>query len=132
MPPVATPVFAANWKMHHGPKAAQAFVADFKRRVRPSFDRTLIFFPPAVSLTAFAEAARDRPDLQLGVQDVHPEDQGAFTGAVSAPMAKEAGARYALVGHSERRRIFGDTDDDVAAKLRAALRHGLPPVLCVG
>lgn len=132
MSAVPKPVFAANWKMHHGPTAARAFVAEFRRRMLPASDRTLIFFPPAVSLTAFAQEAEGRPDLRLGVQDIHPEDGGAFTGAISALMAKDAGAGFGLVGHSERRRLFGDTDRDVAAKLKAALRHGLSPVLCVG
>lgn len=132
MGPVPTPVFAANWKMHHGPSATREFVAAFARRVVQRPDCTLLFFPPAISIPAFVEAASARSDLLVGVQDVHPEDAGAFTGAISAPMAKDAGARFALAGHSERRRIFGDTDDVVAAKLRAALRHGLVPVLCVG
>lgn len=126
------PVFAANWKMHHGPTATREFVTAFKARVTPRPDRTIVFFPPAVSLEAFRQAAADRPDLVLGTQDVHPEDEGACTGAVSAPMAKDAGARFALVGHSERRQLFGDTDAIVAGKLRAVLRHGLVAVLCVG
>jgi triosephosphate isomerase len=128
----AIPIFAANWKMHHGPVATRAFVAAFVERFPARADRTLVFFPPAISVTAFVEAARGRPDLRVGVQDVHPEDAGAYTGAISAPMAREAGAAYALVGHSERRRHFGDTDEIVAAKLRAAVRNGLTAVLCVG
>jgi triosephosphate isomerase len=127
-----TPVFAANWKMHHGPSATREFVAAFARRVPRTPGRTLIFFPPAISIPAFVEAAGDRADLGVGVQDVHAEDAGAFTGAISAPMAKDAGARYALAGHSERRRLFGDSDEVVATKVGAALRHGLVPVLCVG
>ena len=132
MSAVPKPVFAANWKMHHGPSATREFVAAFARRVPGRSDRTLLFFPPAISIPAFGEAAGDRADLRVGVQDVHAEDAGAFTGAISAPMAKDAGAGFALAGHSERRRIFGDTDEIVAAKLQAALRHELVPVLCVG
>lgn len=129
---LAKPVFAANWKMHHGPTATRRFVAGFKARVAARPDRSILFFPPAVSLEAFRQAAADRPDLRLGIQDVHYEDEGAFTGAVSAPMAKDGGAQFVIVGHSERRQLFGDTDVTVARKLKAALRHGLGPLLCVG
>jgi triosephosphate isomerase len=90
------------------------------------------FFPPAVSLEAAAEAVRGRPDIVVGVQDIYWEPKGAFTGAVSAPLAAQAGARVALVGHSERRHVFGESDADTARKLGAALAHGLAPVLCVG
>jgi triosephosphate isomerase len=70
--------------------------------------------------------------VRVGVQNIHWEDQGAFTGEVSAPMAAEAGATFALIGHSERRHVFGETDEEVALKVGAACRHGLVPVVCVG
>src|SRR5207249_6370116 len=93
---------------------------------------TVWFFPPAVSLEAAAEAVREREDLLVGVQDIHWEAKGAFTGAVSAPLAAQAGAKAALVGHSERRQLFGETDDDTRRKTAAALAAGLVPLLCVG
>jgi len=85
-----------------------------------------------VSLEAVARDTRDRPEILVGAQNVHWEDQGAFTGELSVPMAREAGARAALVGHSERRHVFGETDEETGRKVRALLRHQLKPVLCVG
>ena len=126
------PVLAANWKMNHGPTQARAFVAAFTARWTPRDDRTVIFFPPALSLTSVVHALGSRTDLGVGVQNIWTEDKGAFTGENSAPMAKDAGAGYVLVGHSERRHVFGETDDQTAMKCAAAVRSGLTPILCVG
>lgn len=126
------PVLAANWKMNHGPTQARAFVAAFTARWTPHADRTLIFFPSALSVTSVVHALGNRTDLGVGVQNIWTEDKGAFTGESSAPMAKDAGARYALVGHSERRHVFGETDQQTALKCAAAARAGLTPILCVG
>ena len=126
------PVFAANWKMNHGPTAARAFVATFAARWTPREDRSVIFFPPALSLSAVVRALGNRADLAVGVQNIWTEDKGAFTGENSAPMAKDAGARYVLVGHSERRHVFGETDAESGLKCAAAVRSGLTPILCVG
>lgn len=126
------PFFGGNWKMNHGPRSAREFVEAFKEVYPPRDDRTVVFFPPALSVTAFASAAEGRSDLRLGVQDVYWEESGAFTGSISAPMAAEAGATYALAGHSERRHVFGDSDEDVARKVAAIHAAGLVPVLCVG
>src|SRR5437763_417389 len=126
------PVFAANWKMNHGPTEARAFMAAFAARWTPRTDRTVIFFPPAVSLSATAHAIGNRTDLGLGAQNIWTEDKGAFTGETSAPMAKDAGVTYALVGHSERRHVFGETDEQAGKKCEAAARSGLVPLLCVG
>ena len=90
------PLFAANWKMFKGPREAEAFVAAFSRGYPQRGDRRIAFFPPSVSLEAFARAAADRPDLETGIQDVHQEVEGAHTGAVSATMARQAGASWAL------------------------------------
>ncbi len=127
-----TPILAANWKMYHGPTSARTFLERFLVRYGPRVDRTVIFFPPAISITAFLEARGVRSDLEVGVQDVHAEIQGAHTGAVSAAMAAEAGAAWGLAGHSERRREFGDDDGVVASKLGRLLEAGLRPILCVG
>lgn len=126
------PVFAANWKMNLGPTEARAFVAAFTARWTPHTDRTIIFFPPAISLDAVSRALGSRHDLDIGVQNIWTEDKGAFTGETSAPMAKDARATYALVGHSERRHVFGETDEQTAKKCAAAARSGLVPILCVG
>lgn len=124
--------FAANWKMHHGPQAARGFVERFLELVPPREGRDLWIFPPAASLTAVAEAARTRGDLKPGAQNVYWEPKGAFTGEQSIPIIREAGARGALVGHSERRHVFGESDDDTRRKARAILDGGLTPILCVG
>jgi len=126
------PVIAGNWKMNKGPAEARAFFEAFKAAFAPRSDRTVLFFPPAVSLAAAVETTRDRPDLGLGVQNIHWEKSGAFTGEISAPMSKEAGAAFALIGHSERRHIFGETDEDCRRKVAAALDAGLSAILCVG
>jgi len=124
-------VIAGNWKMHLGPRGAVSFFDRLSLDGVPS-DRELIVFPPAVSISAAATATGRDPRVRLGVQNIHWEDSGAFTGEVSAPMAVEAGAEFALVGHSERRHVFGETDAEVAKKVQAARRHGLVPVVCVG
>jgi triosephosphate isomerase (TIM) len=126
------PVLAGNWKMNHGPTDARAYIAAFTARWAPRTDRTIIFFPPAISVTTVVHALGARRDIGVGVQNVWMKDNGAFTGETSAPMAKDAGATYVLVGHSERRHVFGETDAQTAAKCAAAVRHGLIPVLCVG
>ena len=125
-------LFAANWKMHVSPPEAREYFRTFLSRHAPAGDRDVWFFPPAVSVEAAAEAVRHRADIVVGIQDIHWEPKGAFTGAVSAPLAAQAGARAALIGHSERRHVFGETDAETARKVRAALEHGLAPVLCVG
>jgi triosephosphate isomerase len=118
--------------MHHGPTEARAFAETFLARTTPVAGRSLWFFPPAVSLSALSESMRGRPDVTIGAQNVHWESKGAFTGEVSIPMVMEAGARLALVGHSERRHLFGETDDQVARKTRAAVKAGVTPLVCVG
>ncbi len=125
-------LFAANWKMNLGPDEARAYLQTFRARYNRHDGRLAWFFPPAVSLEAAAQAARERSDLLVGIQDIHWEPKGAYTGAVSAPLAVQAGARAALVGHSERRHVFGETDEETKRKVAAALVAGLVPVLCVG
>jgi triosephosphate isomerase len=125
------PVIAGNWKMHLGPGSASAFLKGFRLDGVPP-EREILIFPPALSLVSVVrDAARD-PRVQVGIQNIHWEDEGAYTGESSAPMAAEAGATFALIGHSERRHVFGETDREVALKVGAACRHGLVPVVCVG
>lgn len=118
--------------MHHGPSDARAFLRSFLAHYARRPDRQVIFFPPAVSLAAVIDGLRERQDIQVGVQNIHWEDKGAYTGETSAGMARDAGADLALVGHSERRHVFGETDEQTAAKVAAAVRAGLVPMLCVG
>ncbi|HEU5183225.1 MAG TPA: triose-phosphate isomerase [Gemmatimonadaceae bacterium] len=126
------PVLAANWKMNHGPSDARAFMRTFLARYARRGDRSVIIFPPAATLSALVDATKERQDILLGVQNIHWEDKGAFTGEISAPIARDAGARFALVGHSERRHVFGEKDDETRRKCAAAARAGLRPMLCVG
>jgi triosephosphate isomerase len=125
-------IYAANWKMNHGPEAARAFADRFLTLTRPENGRELWFFPPIVSVAVLAAAFRERPDITVGVQNTHWEPKGAFTGEVSIPMAMECGARGMLAGHSERRHLFGETDEQVARKTAAALKAGITPLVCVG
>jgi triosephosphate isomerase len=125
-------IYAANWKMNHGPAEARRYAERFLALTSPAKERSLWFFPPAVSLGALVESLRSRADVRVGVQNVHWEAKGAFTGEISIPMAIEAGARAVLAGHSERRQLFGETDEYVARKAKAALNLGVTPLVCVG
>lgn len=118
--------------MHHGPSDARAFLRSFLAHYARRPDRQVLFFPPAVSVPAVVDSLKERQDIRVGVQNIHWEDKGAFTGEVSATMARDAGATMALVGHSERRHVFGETDEETAGKVAAAVRAGLTPMLCIG
>ncbi len=125
-------LFAANWKMHLGPDSARQFLRNFLQRYHGQNDRDVWFFPAAVSLSTVAEAVRDRSSMLAGAQNVHWEEQGAFTGELSVSMAREAGGHAALVGHSERRHLFRESIDETARKVRALLEADMTPLLCVG
>lgn len=125
------PFVAGNWKMNLGLREA----SDLARKVaeaRPGLpEATLVLIPPYTALAAVA-AAIAGSDIGLGAQNLHWEKQGAFTGEVSGAMLRDAGCVYVLVGHSERRQLFGETDEAVSRKARAALEAGLAPIICVG
>ena len=125
-------LFAANWKMHVGPAAARAYIDQFLAGYQAQPGRRVWFFPPATTLHTVSQLITGRADLAAGAQNVHWEPKGAFTGEISVPLAVEAGARAALIGHSERRHVFGETDAETGLKVRAVLAGGLVPVLCVG
>ncbi len=118
--------------MNHAPADARAFVKQFVAYYPRTQDRTVLIFPPALSLRAVVDALDGRNDILVGVQNIHWEDKGAFTGENSAPIARGAGARYALIGHSERRHVFGETDEETGKKTAAAVRAGLTALVCVG
>ncbi len=125
-------VFAANWKMNQAPADAEAFMRTFTAQYAKQQDRRVLFFPPAVSLHVCVAAVKQRSDLECGVQNIHWEDKGAFTGEISASLARGAGARHVLIGHSERRHVFGETLTETNKKVASAVRAGLTPMLCVG
>jgi triosephosphate isomerase (TIM) len=129
---IQRPVLAGNWKMNLGPSQAREFFYRFLALWTPRDDATVLFFPPALSFAAAREATGPRPDVRLGVQNVHHEKSGAFTGETSAGIAADAGAEFVLVGHSERRHVFGESVADTVRKVRAVLEAGLLPMLCVG
>lgn len=126
-----TPVIAANWKMHKNLAEARLFVSDFLPRVSDLGGVEMVICPPFTALTTVA-AALAGSSVGLGAQNMSKEAQGAFTGEISGPMLKDAGCRYVILGHSERRTLYGETDDLVGDKVRAAFAHGLTPIVCVG
>jgi triosephosphate isomerase len=123
-------LIAGNWKLFKGPAEAGEFCRALKARLgEPAVD--VAVFPPYVSLAAAVEALADSP-IAVGAQNVHWAETGAFTGEISAAMLKEIGAYAAIVGHSERRQFFGETDETVAKRAEAALADGLDVIACVG
>jgi len=128
---VRRPFIAANWKLHKDRGEARAFVADFLPRVAALGNVDVAIAPPAPLLDCVGQALQGSA-VALAAQNVHPEPSGAFTGEVSAPMLAELGCRYTIVGHSERRALFGESDAFVAAKAAALLAHGNRPIVCVG
>ncbi len=128
--PLARPIVFGNWKMHGLRADALALAGDLARR-SARLSATLGVFPPA---TVLAEVARRVADtaILVGGQDCHDEPEGPYTGCISAPMLKDAGARAVILGHSERRHGFGESDELVCRKARAAIDAGLLVVLCIG
>src|SRR5207245_729823 len=126
-----TPVIAGNWKMFKTVHEAVVFVKELRVLVKDVADVEIVVAPPFTAIHAVAEAARNS-NVGVSAQDVYWEREGAFTGEVSAGMLAEAGAAYAIIGHSERRRLFGETDASVNKKTFAAIAAGLTPIVCVG
>jgi len=126
-----TPFIAANWKMFKTVHEAVVFVKEFRSLVKDIDDVEIVVAPPFTALHAVAEAARNTP-VGVAGQNLHSEREGAFTGEISAGMLREAGAEYVIIGHSERRRLFQETDDTVNRKLVAALGAKLCPIVCIG
>ncbi len=125
-------VIVGNWKMHKTAAEAAAFVHRLTE-LAPSLTRVeAVFAPPFTALHATAQARRQAFSFSLAAQNCHWEDKGAFTGEIAPAMIKEAGCRYVILGHSERRHLLGETDDMVHKKVSAAHRHSLCPILCVG
>jgi triosephosphate isomerase (TIM) len=128
--PERVPILAANWKMHKTVEETESFLADFLPQV-PESGPEVVICPPFLSLRSAVEhCAQSR--ARVSAQNMHEEAEGAFTGEVSAPMLLELGVEGVILGHSERRQYFGESDEALARKVPAALRAGLEPILCVG
>jgi triosephosphate isomerase len=121
---------AANWKMHKTVAEASAFVDALLPRIAAT-QHDVVICPPYLALSEVVERSRGSA-VRVAAQNMHEEDSGAFTGEVSAPMLVEAGVDAVVLGHSERRQFFGETDEALARKVPAALAAGLEPILCVG
>ncbi len=126
-----TPLIAGNWKMYKTIGEAVALVESLAQGLGAAADREVLVCPPFTALHAVASVLQGTP-IGLGGQDLFYEAQGAYTGAISPAMLRDVGCTYAIVGHSERRQIFGEGDALVNRKLHAALKHQLRPILCVG
>ncbi len=126
-----TPFIAANWKMFKTVHEAVVFVKEFRGMVKDMGGVEIVVAPPFTAIHAVAEAARNTP-IGVAGQDLHWEREGAFTGEISAGMLREAGAEYVIIGHSERRRLFHESDETVNRKLGAALAAKLTPIVCIG
>ena len=126
-----SPLVAGNWKMHGDRRRLAALTADIAHATKGLAHAEVALLPPYVYLQAVA-AALAGSKVRLGAQDLDYRDQGALTGAVAADMLKDLGCVYALVGHSERRQLFGEDDRQVALKFAKALAAGLTPILCLG
>jgi len=124
------PIIAGNWKMHKTIAEATALVREMRRELQEIEGVEKVLCPPFTALSAVAELIRPTK-IKLGAQDMHWEEQGAYTGAISPLMLKEL-CQYVIIGHSERRQYFAETDDGVNRKVKAALKHGLTPIICVG
>ncbi len=126
-----TPFIAANWKMYKTVHEAVAFIKEFRKLADAIHDVEIVVAPPFTALRPVVEAAH-ASTVGVAGQNLHWEREGAFTGEVSAGMLKEAGAEYVIIGHSERRRLFGETDQTVNRKLGAAVAAELTPIVCIG
>ncbi len=124
-------VIAGNWKMNMTPTAAGAFIRELAPLVKGKDKCDIVLCVPFVDIAVAAEAAKGT-NIKIGAQNVHFEAKGAFTGEIAADMLLEAGAEYVIIGHSERRQYFGETDETVNLRTKAALAAGLKVILCLG
>jgi triosephosphate isomerase len=124
-------VFAGNWKMYKSRAETRAFFAAFNPLVADVSDCDIVVAPPFTDISAAVESVSGTR-IAISAQDVFWEKEGAFTGEISAPMLVEAGCRYTIIGHSERRQYFGETEETVFKKTKASLAAGLTPIVCVG
>ena len=124
-------VIAGNWKMNMTPSAARKFIAELAPKVAGKDGCDIVLCVPFVDIAVAAEAAQGT-NIKIGAENVHFEAKGAYTGEISAEMLTESGAEYVIVGHSERRQYFAETDETVNLRTKAALAAGLKVILCLG
>ena len=124
-------IFAGNWKMYKNYSEAVELVKGLMNGMGNIGSKEVAVFPPAVYVRDLVALCKDS-SIDVGIQNIYFEKEGAFTGEISPVMAKDTGVRYALIGHSERRHVFHESNDDVNKKVKAALGNGLEPVVCVG
>ncbi|MBQ9416077.1 MAG: triose-phosphate isomerase [Clostridia bacterium] len=124
-------VIAGNWKMNFTPSEAEAFINEIKPMVKGKRKCDIVFCAPYVTIAAAQKAAKGTR-IKIGAENVHYEEKGAFTGEVSAKMLTEIGVEYVIIGHSERRQYFGETDHTVNLRVKAALAAGMKVILCLG
>ena len=124
-------LIAANWKMYKTPTEAQSFLHTFLPLVKDQTQSEIVICPPAVDLPTAVHAVKGT-EVLVGAQNMHFAEEGAFTGEISASMLVSLGVSHVIIGHSERRQYFGESDDDVNRKLIAALKHHLVPIVCIG
>jgi triosephosphate isomerase len=124
-------LIAANWKMYKTPTEAQSFLHTFLPLVKGQTQNEIVICPPAIDLAPVVEGVKGS-HVAVGAQNMHYEDAGAFTGEICAPMLLAVGVTHVILGHSERRQYFCETDDAVNKKLVTALRHNLIPIVCIG
>jgi triosephosphate isomerase len=125
------PFIAGNWKMFKTVHEGVVFAKELRPMAKDISDVEIVVAPPFTALHAVAEALRNT-NIGVAAQNLSPESEGAFTGEVAGPMIKEAGGEYVIVGHSERRHLFGETDEIVSRKLHAAIAANLTPIVCIG
>ncbi|ALA57414.1 triose-phosphate isomerase [Nitrospira moscoviensis] len=125
-------LIVGNWKMNKTASEAAAFVRDLIKALPASPSVDFGIAPPFTALESVRAALGASAFIQLGAQNMFWEDQGAYTGEISAPMLRDLGCRFVILGHSERRTLFGEQDDAIHKKIRAALKHGLQAILCIG
>jgi triosephosphate isomerase len=129
---VRTTLIVANWKMNKTASEAAGFVRQLISALHTSPGVEIVLAPPFTALESVRAALGTSPTMALAAQNLHWEQQGAFTGEISGPMVRDVGCTYVLIGHSERRVLFGEQDADIHKKVRSALTNGLRPILCVG